>query len=99
MKHLDLFGSHPSIFLHSGLNQLVSHIIYKKGCQGVVIVLLTSNPSQRLQIKSCDEAIHLAYRRSVVVFGYLVPPEIMHEGAIMATLHHFWLHQQILAIL
>jgi hypothetical protein len=43
---------------------------------------------QRLWILSCEEAIELAYGKSVVLLRFLFVPEIMHGRAPEVFLHH-----------
>ena len=42
---------------------------------------------QELWILSCEEAIQLAYRMSVVLLSCLHMPEIMHGGALEVFVH------------
>jgi hypothetical protein len=44
--------------------------------------------SRIVRILSCEEAIQLAYGRSVVLLGCALVPEIMHGGAPGVFLHH-----------
>ena len=43
---------------------------------------------QGLLILSCEEAIQLAFRKSVVLLRCLFVPEMMHRGAPEVFLHH-----------